>query len=272
LKRSAAVCSVLALVVLPMLVASAAMPLATASRVQTGLMIHAINPVGASTNWGGYAVTGATNSITLATASWKVPAVTCPSTGSTYSSYWLGMDGFTSTTVEQTGTDSDCISGTATYSAWYEFFPAVSVTIPTIHVTPGDIMVGVVAFSNGQFTLAIKDKTTGQVFTKTGTVSGALRDSAEFIVEAPEICSLISGCQLVALSNFGQVGFGQGNTGVSLTCGLVNGGVAGSITKIPAQVNYIAMVSQSGTTLKALPSAPTSGGTSFTVAWDSTGP
>src|SRR5437899_2952963 len=71
-----------------------------------------------STNWSGFAVTG--SGVTDAKGSWIVPSVTC-SSSTTYSSYWVGIDGYSSNTVEQTGTDSDCSSGHGVYYAWYEF-------------------------------------------------------------------------------------------------------------------------------------------------------
>src|SRR5271163_4846802 len=64
-----------------------------------------------SENWSGYAVVGAADSVSDAKASWTVPAVTCGASRrspSAYSSFWVGIDGYSSSTVEQTGTDSDC--------------------------------------------------------------------------------------------------------------------------------------------------------------------
>ena len=274
MRRSNRVGAILLLAILPLTVVAPGAWAVSPGRIVPGLMLRATDPVGASTNWGGYAVTGSTGSITLVTASWVVPAVTCPSTGNTFASFWVGIDGFSSSTVEQTGTDSDCRGGAAQYYAWYEFFPAGSVTIRSMSVTPGDPMVAAVWFTSGQFTAGIKDVRTGQTFTTSATVPAALRNSAEFIVEAPLVCGLLTGCNVAALSNFNTVGFGKGNTGVALTCGLVMNGVPGSITGFPSSdINYIAMVSQSTpVVLKATPSAPTSGGSSFQVAWASAGP
>jgi hypothetical protein len=273
LKASAPGVALLFGLLIPGIVLAPAVPALLATpTVQTGLMWRASNAVGASYNWAGYAVTGSTNAITVATASWVVPAVTCPATGATYASFWVGIDGFTSTTVEQTGTDSDCLAGTPVYSAWYEFYPSLSVTIGTMKVSPGDVIAAVVYFTNGEFTLGIKDVTTGQPFTTSASVSGALRNSAEFVVEAPEVCTLLGGCSLAKLSDFGRAGFGDANTGQLLTCGLVMNGVPGSITTFASDANYIAMVSQSGSQIKALPSLPTNGGGSFTVGWANAGP
>ena len=68
-----------------------------------------------STNWAGYAVTG--GRYTKVTSTWVQPAVTC--NGTAYSSFWVGIDGDTSGTVEQTGTEADCNGSTPVYSAWY---------------------------------------------------------------------------------------------------------------------------------------------------------
>ena len=58
-----------------------------------------------SSNWSGYAVLG--SSFTSAQASWTVPAAVCP-TGPgqnvLYAAFWVGLDGYSSSTVEQTGT------------------------------------------------------------------------------------------------------------------------------------------------------------------------
>jgi hypothetical protein len=68
-----------------------------------------------STNWSGYAVTG--GRYTSVSASWTQPAVNCSVTPTGWSSFWVGLDGDTSNTVEQTGTEADCSSGPALYSA-----------------------------------------------------------------------------------------------------------------------------------------------------------
>src|ERR1700758_2409666 len=72
-----------------------------------------------SENWSGYAVTG--SAFTSAHGSWTVPAVNCSQTPNTYSSFWVGIDGYSSSTVEQTGTDSDCSGSSARYDAWSGF-------------------------------------------------------------------------------------------------------------------------------------------------------
>ena len=82
-----------------------------------------------SSNWSGYAVSGA--SFSSVSGSWTQPAATCTS-GNTSAAFWVGLGGNSdgSQALEQIGTSSDCsANGTAVYSAWYELVPAASVPI-----------------------------------------------------------------------------------------------------------------------------------------------
>jgi hypothetical protein len=119
---------------------------------------------GTSTNWSGYAVTGtgATNVV----GTWTEPAVSCAPGENSWSAPWVGIDGDTSNTVEQTGTDSDCRNGTAVYYAWWEMYPKNSVLIPmTVH--PGNSITGQVTYGPGGFLLKLTDNTTGATFSTT---------------------------------------------------------------------------------------------------------
>src|SRR5438876_3624325 len=110
-----------------------------------------------STNWSGFAVTG--SGVTDAKGSWIVPSVTC-SSSTTYSSFWVGIDGYSSNTVEQIGTDSDCVNGTPAYYVWYEFYPHWSYTVNSITIHPGDVISAEVsADAKGTFTLTLTDQT-----------------------------------------------------------------------------------------------------------------
>ncbi len=141
-----------------------------------------------SSNWSGYSVTGPKNSITVVSGSWTVPSVTCPATGSQYSSFWVGIDGFDSNTVEQTGTDSDCSSGTPQYYAWFEYYPHAAYYAGSgqgITIKAGDSITASVTFSSPNvFTVAIKNNTRGGTFSTAQRVN-AQRSSAEWIAEAP---------------------------------------------------------------------------------------
>src|SRR5438445_5364642 len=106
-----------------------------------------------STNWSGYAVTGASGSVSDAKGSWTVPAIqgTCPGTNQ-YSSFWVGIDGFSTGTVEQTGTDSDCQNGVPTYYAWYEFYPHPSFLINGLTIRLENPMTAEASFNGSSFT------------------------------------------------------------------------------------------------------------------------
>ena len=239
-----------------------------------------------SANWGGYADT---NDIYSSVASsWVEPIVTCSDGGgglglgglglssggvgglgglfgsllggpTAASAFWVGLDGYSSTSVEQIGTDSDCNSGTPTYYAWYEMYPNPSVTLPSQYpVSPGDHISALVASdpSGTSFTMMLKDTTAGWTFSTTQTGSGFARPSAEVIAEAPSQCSLVF-CSEVPLADFGQVGY----TGSQL---IDTAGKQGSLSAYNA--NEITMASN-GTTL-ATPSSLSADGSSFSVTWN----
>jgi peptidase A4-like protein len=219
-----------------------------------------------SSNWSGYAVTGQTGSVTDVKGSWVVPAIvgTCPSTNQ-YSSHWVGIDGFNSNSVEQTGTDSDCQNGAPTYYAWFEFYPKPSFQISGMTIHAGDTITAEVKFTSGKFVTTITDTNTGQSFSKSAKIN-AQRSSAEWITEAPS-----SSGGILPLADFGTVNWGLDNTGVSSTNYATVGGATGTIGSFGASVQTITMVSNSGAT-KASPSALSSDGTSFSVTWASSGP
>lgn len=134
-----------------------------------------------STNWSGYAATG--GRYTSVSSSWTQPAASC--SGTAYSSFWVGLDGDTSNTVEQTGTDADCSGSTPQYYAWYEMYPKYPVNYSN-PVRPGDHMsASVTTNGSGSFTLTISDSTQGWSRTTTARLKSAKLASAEVIAEAP---------------------------------------------------------------------------------------
>ncbi len=221
-----------------------------------------------STNWSGFAVTGSAGSVSDAKGSWVVPTIqgTCPGTNQ-YSSFWVGIDGYSSGTVEQTGTDSDCQNGVPTYYAWYEFFPHPSFLINGISVHPGDVISAEAhASGNGKFTVSITDTTTKQSFSTSSTVHRAQQSSAEWIAEAPS-----SSGGILPLANFGTVNFGLDHTSVSSTCFATINGSTAAFGTFGTNVQKITMVTSGGAT-KASPSNPSTDSTSFSVSWVSSGP
>ena len=152
----------------------------------TGLGTHGAARVGGkaieySGNWSGYAVTGGT--YTSVSATWVQNKGTCSSSDTdTDMSPWVGIDGYSSSTVEQIGTSVDCSGSSIDYYAWYEMYPANFVTINKT-VTGGDKFSGSVTRSGTSYTLKLADVTAGWTYTVTKTASGNANSSAEAIME-----------------------------------------------------------------------------------------
>ena len=195
-----------------------------------------------STNWSGYsAINGRYTSVS---ANWTQPTASCTSTN-TYSSFWVGLDGDGSSTVEQTGTSADCSGGTPRYYAWYEMYPKFPTNL-SLAIRPGDSISGsVTTDGRGGFTLTIRNNSTGQSFTTTQRLKRASLASAEAIAEAPS-----SSGGVLPLTNFGTVAF---------SATTVNGQPIGNFN--PDKIDMV-----SGSTVKAQTSA-LSGGTNFSVSW-----
>ncbi len=155
-----------------------------------------------SGNWSGFANLNGLTSYSPSTsyyfllADFVIPAATnrpC-SGGWTYSSSWVGIDGFGSPDVLQAGTESDAYcssSGTASYySAWIEWYPYSESRI-SLPVTPGDDMfveVWNTSATNGY--AYVENINTGAVQEYNLTPPSGTRlvgNSAEWIVEAPTV-------------------------------------------------------------------------------------
>ena len=131
-------------------------------------------------NWGGYVSFG---SFTTATASWTEPSVSCNSTDDLFAP-WVGIDGDGSSTVEQTGVETDCSSGRPVYSAWYEMYPAAPVYY-NVSVGAGDhITATVTRTASNTYRLDLSDTTKGWSKSTTKSLSSR-HSSAEAIIESP---------------------------------------------------------------------------------------
>ena len=211
-----------------------------------------------SNNWSGYAVTGREGTVTRAAGSWIVPQATCNDQHrkNTGASFWVGIDGYSSATVEQTGTDSDCSKGYPSYYAWYEFVPRAGVTIKSITVHPGDVMAASVKYEGARFRMTITDQTTIESFSISKANPKARRGSAEWIAEDNSY----------RFTDFGTVAFGQDNTQVPATCEATIDGVTDPIGAFPKYHEIKMEAAKSGRVLAA-PSALSADGTSFSVEW-----
>jgi Peptidase A4 family len=156
-----------------------------------------------STNWAGYADTGPSGDFTDVTSSWVQPAGHC-SSGDQYAAFWVGLDGYSSRTVEQIGSQADCVGQTVRYTAWYEIYPSPEVTF-TNPVQAGDQLSASVSYEGSdKFLLAITDSTQHWKRSVTRKLAGAARSSAEVIAEAP-CCTYKGG--ILPLTNFGTASF-----------------------------------------------------------------
>ena len=214
-----------------------------------------------SENWSGFAAAGGT--YTSVSASWVEPTGACTS-GNQYSSFWVGLDGYSSTTVEQTGSEFDCSGGTPQYYSWYEMYPAYPVNF-TNTVRPGDHFTGSVTYTgSNRFTLNLADTTQGWSHTITQTLSGAARSSAEVIAEAP--CCTNSG-GILPLADFGTVNF----TGLTANGSAISSFSPAAIDMVSAKDAQGAKGAQEAKGVQEDSISPLTGGEDFTATWMASG-
>ena len=163
-----------------------------------------------SANWAGYAVHRSGESFTQVVGTWREPTRDLsPRARQTFSSYWVGLGGFSTTSraLEQTGTEVDCTSaGKVRAFAWFELVPAASVRVP-LKVPPGDLIQGAVAVTGRQVHVSLQDLTRHTVFSRVLHARVLDVTSAEWIVEAPSACLGDGRCVTLPLADFGQATF-----------------------------------------------------------------
>jgi len=228
--------------------------------------MSAVGPNFKSYNWSGYADTPPTSGGSTYTAvkgSWKEPTAKCPASGIALAAFWTGIDGFSSSTVEQDGTIIECIAGVASYFDWWEMYPTNAVQVVAA-VSPGDAIKSSVSFSGGTYTLTVTDSTNpASSFTTAqacGSSPACVNSSAEWIAEAP-CCKNKAGTLVYNLAKFGTWKLTSASRTYNGTAGKISGGPT---------VNKITMVSQKNVAkIKALPGALLSSGTAFNDVWKS---
>ncbi len=140
-----------------------------------------------SVNWAGYFVSGGSGPLRSAQASFVVPKLlSCGPSEDSDSSYWAGLDGSGSQTVEQEGVDSACRNGVVYYIPWYEMYPADATTYDKVVVRGGDSVVATTTYENGgRYVLSLSDSTTNTHEAVTIADPGLENISAECIAEDP---------------------------------------------------------------------------------------
>jgi Peptidase A4 family len=175
-----------ALAAVPSLVfAPAHTPVSTPEIIEHGpdTADSAQSPQGTSGNWSGYVDLGST--YTSVTTTFRQPELDCAQTPNAYAGFWVGFDGATTQTVEQTGTVAYCDGTTDENFGWYEMYPQGSNDYSNV-IEPGDLMYESVTFTGTDvYTLLLQDKTRGWCQRTVVTADGDARSSAEVIAEAP---------------------------------------------------------------------------------------
>jgi hypothetical protein len=216
----------------------------------------------ATQNFSGYiAYAQPGQSFTAVSASWTVPTVTCQAGATSWAAQWPGIgDG---ASVQQDGTEADCVNGSPVYWAWYEMYgdtdPAANggYAIPlagsSYPVSPGDAMTGSVAFSNSTWQFVLVNATQNWTFqTQVASPTPApSQASAEWMVEDPDGCT--PQCQ--TLAQFSPVHF----SGATATAN----GQSGPISSFPVT----AMAMNQHATMLATPGPLDVTGGAFTDTW-----
>jgi hypothetical protein len=185
---------------------------------------------------------------------------------------WVGLGGFhgNSQALEQIGVDADCSrAGGAVYSAWYELVPAAPVAVK-LKVHAGDAMAASVTVKGHGVTLRIRNLSTGKTFARTRRVSRVDSSSAEWIVEAPSVCVTTDMCRTLTLTDFGSVTFSD----LSATAGGRTGPVEDPLWRATELELHEAQnfpqgprASAASVSAVAVPSALSSGGSTFAMSW-----
>jgi Peptidase A4 family len=204
-----------------------------------------------STNWAGYADTG--SSFSKVTAKWTEPSATCSSRTEQLAAFWVGIDGYSSDSVEQDGTLIECYEGTAYQYTWWEMYPTNDIQVVGETLAAGDAITSTVTRTGTSYTLTVTDAThSANSFTETESCSSCDNTSVEWIAEAPS-----SSSSIYPLADFGS----WTASGASVTEGSTSG-VVSSFTD-----DEITMV-DSSSRVKAQPGSLNSSGNSFSVTWD----
>ena len=216
-------------------------------------------------NGAGYVDTG--TGFSKVSSSWTVPKVTCnPNiSGYRWSVFWVGIDGFSNSTVEQDGTDAYCYGSQGPYyDTWWEHYPTNNIQEVGTSVKPGDKIHSSVVRSGTKYTVKVTDSThTADSFTKTfsGSATSCEDTRAEWIAESPGGESGEPD-NLYPLAKFAP--WTNSSSAVSTTA------KSGNIKTFPD--DEIAAVETNDTTVKMQPSALNSAGTAFSVTWMNYGP
>jgi len=204
-----------------------------------------------STNWAGYADTGA--SFSKVTASWTEPSASSCGFTVSLAAFWVGIDGYTSSSVEQDGTLIECYFGSLYQYTWWEMYPTNDIQTVGSTLAGGDHIAASVVRSGDSYTLAVTDSThTANSFSTTQSCSDCANSSAEWIAEAP---SGESG--VYPLTDFGSWTASSATVAEGSSSGVISSFTDDEITMTDSSAN-----------VKALPGALNGSGNGFGVTWE----
>jgi hypothetical protein len=204
-----------------------------------------------STNWSGYADTG--SSFSKVSGSWTEPSASCSGGAEQLAAFWVGIDGYSSDSVEQDGTIIECYRGAAYQYTWWEMYPTNDIQVVGETLAAGDAITSTVTRSGTSYTLTVTDSThTADSFTETETCSSCANSSAEWIAEAPS-----SGSSIYPLADF--------KSWTASNASVTEGSTSGTISSFTD--DEITMIDNSNR-VKAQPGSLNSSGNSFSVTWE----
>jgi hypothetical protein len=156
-----------------------------------------------SNNWSGFATYG--DHFRYVSTTYTIPSLNCSvSPDGSFDSQWVGLDGYTTGSVEQDGTYAYCSGGSPNYVAFYEMYPLGSVSFSG--VSPGDSITATVYYTGSQYELTVFDNTTGtSIISQNETCPSGVtchNANAEIVSEVPN-----GGPPAADLGDYGIVGF-----------------------------------------------------------------
>ncbi len=214
-----------------------------------------------SSNWSGYAAATSLKhpkdkSVSSVSGFWTVPTL-FPLPNDAYTASWVGIDGYSSQTVEQIGTLQNWISGAQENFAFFEMYPQPAFLIVGFPVNNGDVVGGDVTYLGDHIFELTLYNVTQSVYTIIPTSYTkskiAKRNSAEWIVEAPSLNN-----QVLPLANYGTINFTNCQTTIK--------GHTGSISNRRWKYDAITMAKIKSAP-ESVPSSLGFGGTSFSTVW-----
>ena len=193
--------------------------------------------------------------------SWTVPFATGDPNNATYSSLWVGLDGYGLTDLVQAGTETDTINTTTDFAsitlistyAWTEFLPLEknSIEVAGFPVFPGDrIFVEVWVTGNGDAAFFLFNESAGISYLITTPLAGTPLPlkQAVWIMERPAVTAQASGIfgkytYLPFLSNYGSAFLSDAFAGRSDIPG-----AAGIVSYLDSRTVDLSMVDKADTT------------------------